>query len=150
MVKRIRLALETNPNYELLCSIPGIALETGSALLAEIGDIQRFGSDRQLLSFAGLDLVNYQSGQFAGTPRMSKRGRPLIRKVAYQAVNGALMARNQNVLKRRYGEIVAKQGNTKDVRQKAKVKLCAKLLRIVFAVLTKKEPFRESLMDQTA
>ena len=107
-------------------------------------------SERQLLSFAGLDLVNYQSGQFAGTPRISKRGRPLIRKVAYQAVNAALLARQPNVLKRRYAEILAQHGNTKDTRQKAKVKLCAKLLRIVFAVLTKKEPYRESLMDPTA
>lgn len=150
VVKRLRVDLETKPEYELLCTIPGIGLETGSALLAEIGDIQRFGSERQLISFAGLDLVNYQSGQFNGTPRISKRGRPLIRKVAYQAVNASLLARRQNVLKRRYAEILAKHGNTKDTRQKAKVKLCAKLLRIVFAVLTKKEPYEESTMDQTA
>jgi transposase len=150
IVKRLRADLETNEDYELISSIPGVGLETGSALLAEIGDISRFGVDRQLISFAGLDLVSYQSGEYTGPARVSKRGRPLIRKVAYQAVNAALLARKPNIFNRRYREIIAKQGQTKDVRQKAKVKLCAKLLRIVFAVLTKREPYREHPTDQAA
>lgn len=145
IVKRMTNLLERRDDYDLIRSIPGIGLETGSAFLAEIGDIGRFGTDRQLISFAGLDLVNYQSGNFEGKPRISKRGRPLIRKVAYQAVNATIISSRDNALKRKYREIIAKQGNTKDVRQKAKLKLCAKLLRIVFAVLSKKEPYQESL-----
>jgi transposase len=150
VVKRLKGSLETNEDYQLICTIPGVGLETGSALLAEIGDINRFSTDRQLISFAGLDLVSYQSGEYSGPPRVSKRGRPLIRKVAYQAVNAALLARKPNILNRRYREIIAKQGNSKEVRQKAKVKLSAKLLRIVFAVLTKQEPYREHPTDQAA
>lgn len=150
IVKRLRADLETSEDYELITSIPGVGLETGSALLAEIGDVTRFSTDKQLISFAGLDLVSYQSGEYNGPPRVSKRGRPLIRKVAYQAVNAALLARKPNIFNRRYREIIAKQGNTKDTRQKAKVKLCAKLLRIVFAVLTKREPYREHPTDQAA
>ena len=148
IVKRLTNLLETHPDWELLCSVPGVGLETGSVLLAEIGDIGRFGTDKQLISFAGFDLVNYQSGEYLGKPRISKRGRPLIRKAAYQAVNVAVIASRQNIFKRKYQEVLAKQGNTKDVRQKAKVKLCAKLLRIVFAVLSKREPFREASADQ--
>ena len=150
IVKRLKADLEVSEDYELISSIPGVGLETGSALLTEIGDISRFGVDRQLISFAGLDLVSYQSGEYSGPARVSKRGRPLIRKVAYQAVNAALLARKPNIFNRKYREIVAKQGQTKDVRQKAKVKLCAKLLRIVFAVLTKREPYREHPTDQMA
>ena len=72
----------------------------------------------------------------------------MIRRAAYQAVNISLISPRDNLLQRRYREITAKQGDTKDVRQKAKVKLCAKLVRIVFAVLSKKEPYQEALMDQ--
>ena len=144
--KRLKNLLETNKDYELLHSIPGVGLEIGSALLAEIGDIHRFGSDRQLISFAGFDLVNYQSGNFVGKPRISKRGRPLIRKVAYQAINIAVIGSQDNLFKRSYRQIIA-QNNTKDARQKATIKLCAKFLRIVFAVLSKKEPFDASLSD---
>jgi len=145
IVKRLENLLDRNEDYELITTIPGVGFETGSALLAEIGDIGRFGTDRQLLSFAGLDLVNYQSGAFEGRPRISKRGRPLIRKVAYQAINAAIIASRDNAFKRKYREIVAKQGNNKDVRQKAKLKLCAKLLRVVYAVLSKREPYQEVL-----
>jgi transposase len=125
IAKRIKALLETNEQFALIRSIPGIGLENGSALLAEIGNIERFGTEKQLLSFAGIDLVNYQSGNYEGKPRISKRGRPLIRKAAYQAINVSIIAPRDNLFKRRYGEIIAKQGDTKDVRQKAKVKLSA-------------------------
>ena len=147
MVKRLENQLETRQEYELIRSIPGVGLETGSALLAEIGDISRFGSDRQLISFAGLDLVNYQSGQFQGTPRISKRGRSLIRKAVYQAVNVVVISSKDTAFKRKYRQLIARQGNTKDARQKAKVKLCAKLLRVVYAVLSKQEPYRDTLEE---
>lgn len=145
IVKRLKNLLETNPDYALITTIPGVALETGSVFLAEIGPIGRFASERHLLSYAGFDLVNYQSGKFMGKPRISKRGRPLIRKAAYQTIGAAVISSRDNVFKCKYRQILAQQGNTKDVRQKAKIKLCAKLLRIVFAVLSKKEPFRETL-----
>lgn len=147
VIKRIENQLETRRDYELIRSIPGVGLETGSALLAEIGDISRFGSERQLISFAGFDLVNYQSGQYQGRPRISKRGRPLIRKAAYQAVNVVVISSKDTAFKRKYRQLLAKQGNTKDARQKAKVKLCAKLLRVVYAVLTKQEPYRDTLEE---
>jgi transposase len=148
IVKRIEHKLEASPEYALIHTIPGIGLETGSALLAEIGDINRFGTDRQLLSYAGLDLVSYQSGNYTGPARISKRGRPLIRKVAYQAVMAALISRKENEFGRRFRQAIAKHGDTRDAKQKAKVKLCARLLRVVFAVLSKKEPYREDLADQ--
>jgi len=146
--QRLLHKLETNEAYQLITTIPGVGFETGSTLVAEIGDISRFGSDKQLISFAGLDLVNYQSGEYQGKPRISKRGRPLIRKAAYQAVNSAIMATRPNLFNRKYREIRAKQGDTRDIRKKAKTKLCAKLLRIVYAVLTKKEAFRDEAADQ--
>lgn len=146
--KRLKLMLEANPDHELLQTIPGVGLEIGAALLAEIGDIQRFGSDKQLLSFAGLDLVSYQSGQYQGTPRISKRGRPLIRKVAYQAISVSIISSKDNPFRRQYRQIIAKQGDKADVKMKARIKLCAKLLRIVFAVLSKKEPYRDEHADQ--
>jgi transposase len=37
IVKRIEHKLEASPEYALIHTIPGIGLETGSALLAEIG-----------------------------------------------------------------------------------------------------------------
>jgi transposase len=148
VISRIENMLATDPAYELITTIPGIGLETASVLLSQIGDIGRFGTDRQLISFAGFDLVNYQSGEYTGRPRISKRGRPLIRKVTYQAISCALLTKKPNEFNRKYREILAKQGETKDVKKKAKIKLCARMLRIVHAVLSKKEPYRDTLVEQ--
>ena len=145
---RIKNKLEMNPSFDLITTIPGIGLETSSVLLTQIGDVGRFGTDRQLISFSGFDLVNYQSGEYTGKPHISKRGRPLIRKATYQAISCALLTRKPNEFNRKYREILAKQGETKDVKKKAKIKLCARMLRIVFAVLSKKEPYRDTLADQ--
>jgi transposase len=148
VTQRLLHKLEVNEAYQLITTIPGVGFETGSVLISEIGDVHRFSSDKQLISFAGFDLVNYQSGEYQGKPRISKRGRPLIRKATYQAINSAIISSRPNLFNRKYREIRAKQGNTKDIRKKARIKLCAKLLRIVYAVLTKKQAFRDEVGDQ--
>ncbi len=70
--------MEAIPQY--ITTIPGIALPTGAAILAEIGDIARFESEDKLVAYAGIDATVHQSGQFNGTKmRMSKRGSPYLR-----------------------------------------------------------------------
>jgi transposase len=48
------------PQY--ITSISGIGLVTGAAILAEIGDISRFGSEEKLVAYAGIDATVHQSG----------------------------------------------------------------------------------------
>ena len=45
-----------------ITSIPGIGPVTGAAILAEIGDIQRFESVDKLVAYAGIDPSVYQTG----------------------------------------------------------------------------------------
>lgn len=68
-----------------LLSIPGIGPITGSIILAEIGDINRFNSDDQLLAYAGLDPSVYQSGKYDGNFKISKRGSSILRWAIFQA-----------------------------------------------------------------
>jgi len=66
------------PQY--ITSIPGIGPATGAAILAEIGDIQRFETLDKLVAYAGIDATVYQTGQFqASEAHMSKRGSPYLR-----------------------------------------------------------------------
>ena len=63
-----------------ITSIPGIGTVTGSAILAEISDINRFESSERLVAFAGIDPTVYETGKFvAKRSRMSKKGSPLVR-----------------------------------------------------------------------
>jgi transposase len=54
-------------------------------LLAEIGDITWYTKFSQLRKLAGLDIIWLASGEWAGTPRISRAGRSLLRWALVQA-----------------------------------------------------------------
>jgi len=74
-----------------ITTIPGIGIVTGATILSEIGDISRFSGPSKLVAYAGIDAAVIQSGEAAGTYKMSKRGSPYLRKSLFQA---ALVASN--------------------------------------------------------
>ncbi|MDY0278427.1 MAG: IS110 family transposase [Acholeplasma sp.] len=74
-----------NESKTTLLTIPGIGIQTGAIILAEIGDINRFKTDDALLAFAGLDPSVYQSGKYEGNFKISKRGSSMLRWAIFQA-----------------------------------------------------------------
>jgi len=76
-------ALEAVPETPYLLSIPKVAAVTAAVFLGSIGDPRAYDSSAQVLRVAGLSLVERSSGVLHGTKRISKRGRPLLRAVAY-------------------------------------------------------------------
>ncbi len=119
------------PAYTWLRSIPGIGPTLAAILLAEIGDIVWYTQCSQLRKLAGLDIQRVASGQWAGTARISKAGRPLLRWALYQAALGA--ARTPTWRARREG-LIAKRRGDRYAFFKATVELAAKLLRLVWGV----------------
>jgi transposase len=77
-----------------LRSIPGLGPTLTAIILAELGDITWFTKFSQLRQLAGLDIIRVQSGQWAGTARISRCGRPLLRWALYQAALGACRTRS--------------------------------------------------------
>ncbi len=70
-----------------IISIPGISHITGMTILAEIGDIKDFPEAAKLISYAGMDPLVYQSGNYdAAHMPISKHGSRYLRKALYQAV----------------------------------------------------------------
>ena len=67
-------------------TIPGIGYVTGAVILAELGDINKFSSDKKIVAYAGLDATVNQSGQSDGQHgHLSKRGSTHLRKALFQA-----------------------------------------------------------------
>jgi transposase len=66
--------LSEHADFRRLQQVPGIGPINALAILAEAGDLRRFGHHRQFLKFCGLDLATHQSGQFRGKTKLSKRG----------------------------------------------------------------------------
>ena len=71
---------------EKLLAIKGVGLVTIAGFIAEIGDIRRFKSPKQIQRYAGLELVENSSGKHKGKSKISKRGRRKLRKILYQVM----------------------------------------------------------------
>ena len=75
------------PESELLSTLPGsVSTFLLARVIAETGPLSDFRSYRQLLRYAGLNLRECKSGKYQGKIRISKKGRPVLRKVLYQIV----------------------------------------------------------------
>jgi len=97
-----------------LLTLPGVNFVTAAALLAAIGDIRRFPSARQLVSYLGLDPRVRQSGlEPARHGRISKQGpgetRHVLVEAAWHATRapGPLRAFHERVAARRGSNIAA-------------------------------------------
>lgn len=72
-----------NPN---ILTVSGISYITAGLILGEIGDISRFKNAEHLISFAGLDIIVYESGKYkAKNTSISKKGSVYLRYALYQA-----------------------------------------------------------------
>ena len=76
--------LQRAPEGEALLSIPKLGEVTAAVFLGSIGDPRTYDSSRQALRVGGLSLiVTTASGNNPGKPRLSKRGRPELRRLMY-------------------------------------------------------------------
>ena len=66
-----------------LTSIPGIGLTTAIVVVAETNGFVLVENERQLTSYAGLDVVQRQSGLSAPATRISRRGNVRLRTALY-------------------------------------------------------------------
>jgi transposase len=62
---------------------PGLGFETVVILVCETNGFDLFNSIRQLVSYAGLDVTQNESGKYKGKTRISKRGNSRIRQALY-------------------------------------------------------------------
>lgn len=83
-MKRIAALL---PELPVVTEFYGVGEILAPQLIAEVGDIYRFGSKRSLVCFAGLEPENSQSGKVSINGRISKKGSPHLRKTAFQVID---------------------------------------------------------------
>ncbi len=69
-----------------MTTIPGVGIVTAITVLAELGDLRRFASGRQLAAFAGVSPRRHESGSSVrGRTSMCKKGNPTVRSVLYMS-----------------------------------------------------------------
>jgi transposase len=119
---------------DVLATIDGLSLEVAACILAETGDPARFGSSRALVKHAGVAPCENSPGNSAGQAKISRRGRPVLRKTAWRAAwamihgsNPVLAARYAHLTSRSPGQLA--QGQTH-------IACVATLLRWIYSVIT--------------
>jgi len=82
---------ELYQRIERITAIKGVGTLTVVKLLAETDGFRNCSSIRKLVSYAGLDVVHKESGQYVGSSRISKKGNPYIRAALYMPALSARM-----------------------------------------------------------
>ncbi len=80
-----------------LTSIPGIGLTTAIVVVAETNGFVLVENERQLASYAGLDVVQHQSGLSARATRISRRGNVRLRTALYLPAVSSLRYNPQQI-----------------------------------------------------
>ena len=99
-----------------LRQLPGIGPIITLTILAEAGDLRRFGHHRQFLKFCGFDLATHQSGMFRGQTRLSKFGNARLRRSFWLAAQVAIRQR-ENSFQARYSRYIAKDSDISAARR---------------------------------
>ena len=135
---QMRSHLEQVPYSSCLLSLPGVGLITVAGLIGEVGDFRQYGTVAEITKLAGLDLFEVSSGKHKGQRRISKRGRPLMRKLLYfAAINvvkstGAMHQPYTRMLERGMPKI------------KALVAISRKLLTVMYALARDQSMYMEN------
>jgi transposase len=121
-----------------LMSIPGIGFVNALTIMAEIGDIERFPSARQLQSYAGLVPSTHSSGNITRHGRITKQGSKWLRYAMIEAAHVQTRCRKIQGFNWYYQRIRIRKN-----AQTAAVATARKLLAVVWRVLTDNRPFEE-------
>ena len=119
----------------LLMTIPGIGYVTALTVIAEVVDIDRFGSLEKLVSYAGIAPSQRSSGETTKLGRITKQGSRWLRNATVEAANSAIQH------DQRLGD-VHKRISHRRGPQKAKVAVAREMLVISWCMLTRMEPYR--------
>ena len=77
-------------DFKIINSIPGFSDFTTALFLAEVGDVKRFNSKYQFISFIGIDSITFQSGKAAYHGPISKTGCKFARTLLFNVVSNIL------------------------------------------------------------
>lgn len=120
----------------VLLTLPGVSKTIAASILSEIGDIKRFKTAAQLVSFAGINPTVRQSGNFLGNRNhMSKKGSPYLRLALWQA---ALASTRFNPILKKYYFLKIKEGKNHMTVIGA---VARRLTGIIFAMLRDQTAF---------
>lgn len=119
-------------SFDKICQIKGIAIGSVAVIVSETNGFALMENQAQLVSFAGYDVIENQSGKRSGKTRISKKGNSHIRK--------ALHFPALNVVKYKqapFADLYDRVYNASGIKMKGYTAVQKKLLIVIFALWKK-------------
>jgi len=132
----LALSPEQQKDVRLIESVPGIGRINGVTVLAEIGEIKRFGSAKALCHWAGLTPRVRKSDQVVHHGRITKEGSPYIRSAMTRAATIA------SRVSPKWYDVHERMVSRCDKRG-AKVVVARRLLAVIYYILKRQQPYQE-------
>ena len=118
-------------------SVHGLGDLTVLSVLAETNGFKSFTSLKQLISYAGYDVVQNQSGTYQGQTRISKQGNARIRAAMHMAAVTHIRGESGPIYQL-FDRLMARNGG---IYKKAAVAVQRKLLRLIYTLWKNNTPY---------
>jgi transposase len=138
LTKTVRALAKENHTAQLLMTIPGIGPITAMFIVAEVDDISRFRSYRNLASYAGLVPSLDASAGKEKRGRITKQGSRYLRTALVEVAQAAARMQNSRL------RIFFRRRIVKAGYQKAIVATAHKILQYAFYVWKNQTPYQET------
>lgn len=124
-----------------ICTTKGLSWKSVLPIIAETGGFVLFHSVKQVVSYAGYDVVQNESGSsIKGKTKISKKGNKWIRKALHFPALSAVQ--HEPVLKALWERVFART----QIKMKAYVAVQRKLLVLIYTLFKKNEPYQREPM----
>jgi transposase len=132
---QIKASLASLEEYYILRTIKGIGDITIATIISEIGEFSQFKTNKELLKFGGLNLIENSSGKHRGNRRISKVGNEHLRTSLYFLA--LRMVKKGGIYHEQYTMYVNKGMEKK----KAIIAISRKLLRTIHSLIKNNQAF---------
>lgn len=126
-----------------ICKIKGIGMLTAATILAETNGFELFKSYKQLVSYAGFDVVERESGTSTGKTKISKKGNGHIRRALFMPAFVAVKY-NEKPAVDLYKRTFEKHG----IKMKSYVAVQKKLLVLIYHIWKKNEDYNPNHLQK--
>ena len=121
---------------QLLMTIPGVSYFTALTIYAEVGDVERFDGDKEVVSYVGLNPIIRESGDSRFEGSISKRGSGRVRWLLVQSSYTAVHTCQDEYLSQFYNRLAQRKSS-----KKAIVATARKLVVAMYHMLDREEVY---------
>jgi transposase len=127
---------EVNHKVKNICKIKGVGVLTVAIVLAETNGFTLFENSSQLVSYAGFDVVENQSGNHIGRTRISKKGNARLRRAMHMPSFNLVRYNQQPFL-----ALFERTLQRHQIKMKSYVAVQKKLLILIYSLWKKNQPY---------